>query len=89
MGSFFGVFVGCTISNYREVKAHPEILAANSAPWYYFGALQSLMLFLTVVVICVIIKLIIRHKIKRKDDTLSGIRLIHAEKSLRLTRPEA
>ena len=64
MGSFFGVFVGNTISNYREVKAHPEILVGNSAPWYCFGALQSLMLFLAVVVICVIIKLIIRHKTK-------------------------
>ena len=64
MGSFFGVFVGRTISNYRWYQKHPEIYVGNSAPWYYFGALQSLMLFLAVVVICVIIKLIIRHKIK-------------------------
>lgn len=64
MGSFFGVFVGNTISNYRYVRTHPEIYEANSAPWYCFGALQSLMLFLVVVVICVIIKLFIRHRNK-------------------------
>ncbi len=64
MGSFFGVFVGRTISNYRSYQTHPETYVGNSAPWYCFGALQSLMLFLAVVVICVIIKLIIRHKIK-------------------------
>lgn len=64
MGSFFGVFVGRTISNYRWYQTHPEIYVGNSAPWYCFEALQSLMLFLAVVVICVIIKLIIRHKIK-------------------------
>ena len=64
MGSFFGVFVGRTISNYRSYQTHPGIYVGNSAPWYCFGALQSLMLFLAVVVICVIIKLIIRHKIK-------------------------
>ena len=64
MGSFFGVFVGRTISNYRSYQTHPEIYVGNSAPWYCFGALQSLMLFLAVVVICVIIQLIIRHKTK-------------------------
>ena len=37
--------------------------AANSAPWYY-GASSSLILFVAVVVICVVIKLIIRNKTK-------------------------
>lgn len=64
MGSFFGVFVGNTISNYRYFRTHPEIYQANSAPWYCFGALQSLMLFLAVVVICLIIKLLIRRRNK-------------------------
>ena len=62
MGSFFGVFVGSTIANYREYRAFPEIYAARSAPWYYYGALGSLILFAAVVVICVVIKLIIRKK---------------------------
>lgn len=64
MGSFFGVFVGNTIANYRQYCAMPEIYAGNSAPWYCFGALQSFMLFLAIVIICVVIKLVIQKKIK-------------------------
>lgn len=64
MGSFFGVFVGDLIYTYRNYRQFQEIYAAaNSAPWYY-GAADSLILFLTVVIICVIIKLIIRKKMK-------------------------
>ncbi len=66
MGSFFGVFVGRTISNYREYCNYPEIYVGNSAPWYCFGALQSFLLFAAVVIVCVVIKLIIRRNIKRK-----------------------
>ena len=62
MGSFFGVFIGCTISNYRDYRANPEIYMVNSAPWYYFGALQGLILFLVIVIICVITKLLIKHR---------------------------
>lgn len=69
MGSFFGVFVGNTIANYREYCNHPEIYEANSAPWYCFGALQSFLLFAAVVIVCVAIKLIIRRKMKKmKSD---------------------
>ena len=64
MGSFFGVFIGDLISSYKNYQQYKEIYdAANSAPWY-FGATDSLILFLTVVIICVIIKLIIRKKMK-------------------------
>lgn len=64
MGSFFGVFVGDLISTYRHYRQFQEIYdAANSAPWYY-GAADSLILFLTVVIVCVVIKLIIRKKMK-------------------------
>ena len=65
MGSFFGVFVGSTIANYREYRAYPEIYEASSAPWYYHGALTSFILFLAVVIICVLIKLLIRKKAKK------------------------
>ena len=37
--------------------------ATNSAPWYY-GAADTLMLFLSVVILCVIIKLIVRKRMK-------------------------
>ncbi len=65
MGSFFGVFVGSTIANYREYRTYPEIYEASSAPWYYHGALTSFILFLAVVIICVLIKLLIRKKAKK------------------------
>lgn len=67
MGSFFGVFVGNTIANYRHYHAFPEIYVGNSAPWYCFGALQSFMLFLVVVIICVVIKLVIRKKTRGSE----------------------
>ena len=64
MGSFFGVFLGDLITNYRNYRQFHEIYdATNSAPWYY-GAADSLILFLTVVIICVVIKLIVRKKMK-------------------------
>ena len=62
MGSFFGVFVGRLIASYRNYQKLHEIYdATNSAPWYY-GAIDSLILFIAVVVICVVIKLIIHTK---------------------------
>lgn len=65
MGSFFGVFVGDLIANYRNYQQFHEIYdATNSAPWYY-GAISSLILFIAVVIVCVIIKLIIRNKAKQ------------------------
>ena len=61
MGSFFGVFVGDLMANYKNYLRFREIYdAANSAPWYY-GAGSSLILFLAVVLVCVVIKLIL-HK---------------------------
>ena len=60
MGSFFGVFIGDLVSTYKHYRQFREIYdAANSAPWYY-GAADSLILFLSVVMICVVIKLIVR-----------------------------
>lgn len=60
MGSFFGVFIGSTISNYREYMQMPDIYEMRPEPWYCYGALSSFLLFIAVVVICVIIKIIIR-----------------------------
>ncbi len=64
MGSFFGVFVGDLIANYRKYRQFHEIYdAINSAPWYY-RALPSLILFIAIVIVCVVIKLIIRNRTK-------------------------
>ena len=62
MGSFFGVFVGSAIANYRAFRHYPEIFEVRSAPWYCYGALQSLILFAAVVIICVLLKRAIRKK---------------------------
>lgn len=66
MGSFFGVFIGTTIMNYREYLRMPDIYEMRPAPWYCYGALTSLLLFCAVVVICVIIKIIIRRHDKKR-----------------------
>lgn len=66
MGSFFGVFIGNTISNYREYRAFPEIYEIRPAPWWVYGALPSFILFIAVVVICVVLKFVIHIKLKKK-----------------------
>ncbi len=64
MGSFFGVFIGNLIADYRNYQQFHEIYdTINSAPWYY-GALSSLILFIAVIIVCVVIKLIMRNKTK-------------------------
>lgn len=68
MGLFFGVFIGNTIVNYREYRAFPEIYEMRSAPWYCYGALTSFILFMAVVVACVLIKIIIRVFVRKKDE---------------------
>jgi len=60
MGLFFGVFIGTTIMNYREYCHMPDIYEMRPAPWYCYGALTSFLLFIAVVVICLILKIIIR-----------------------------
>ena len=66
MRSFFGVFIGDLFANYKNYRQFHEIYdATNSAPWYY-GAISSLILFIAVVIVCVIIKLIIRNKTKQQ-----------------------
>ena len=66
MGSFFGVFIGDLFANYKNYRQfHENYDATNSAPWYY-GAISSLILFIAVVIVCVIIKLIIRNKTKQQ-----------------------
>ena len=81
MGSFFGVFIGDLIANYKNYQQFHEIYdATNSAPWYY-GSLSSLILFLAVVIICVVVKLIIRNKAKY-GVLYSGARTMMHEKKL-------
>ena len=68
MGSFFGVFIGNTIANYRDCRSFPEIYEMRSAPWYCYGALTSFILFMAVVVVCVLVKIIIRVFVRKKGE---------------------
>ena len=40
MGSFFGVFIGSTISNYREYMQMPDIYEMQPEQWYCHVALS-------------------------------------------------
>lgn len=71
MGAFFGNFAGNTIANYKEYVQLPEIYAMRPAPWFCYGALQSLILFVAVTVICVVIKKIISVKMKRNASAVT------------------
>lgn len=34
MGAAVGIFIGRSLWLWQDVNAHPELYAANSAPWY-------------------------------------------------------
>ena len=65
IGSFIGVLIGHGIYVLRDFKAHPDLYAMQSAPWYTSILLYGVMTII-VVAIAVIIKLIIRKKIKKQ-----------------------
>lgn len=66
IGGFIGVFVGYCIYIYWEYKTFPEIYAMQSAPWYTSILLNGA-LTIAVVAICAIIKMIIKHYIKKSN----------------------
>ena len=63
IGSFIGVFIGFGIYKFWHFKTYPNLYAMQSAPWYtellLGGALVAV-----VVVVCIILKLIIRKNSK-------------------------
>ena len=64
IGVFVGVFIGHGIYVFWDFKAHPDLYAMQSAPWYtsilFYGVATAVVL-----VIAIIIKLIIRQKLKQ------------------------
>lgn len=64
MGCFIGAFIGGTIFKYIDYKNHPELFAMQSAPWYIGIRITGIAL-IVVLIICVIIKIIIRKKMDR------------------------
>ena len=65
IGAFIGVFIGHGIYVIWNFKTHPELYAMQSAPWYtsilVYGAFT-----IAVLLICFVIKAIIKHKQKKK-----------------------
>lgn len=63
-GAFVGVFIGHGLYVFWDFKAHPDLYAMQSAPWYtsilLYGAMTAAILLAALVV-----KLIIRQKAKR------------------------
>ena len=61
MGTFTCVFIGGGVYKYFDYKNHPDLYAMQSAPWYT-GIQIAGMALMIVLIICVIIKIIIRWK---------------------------
>ncbi|MEG0854806.1 MAG: hypothetical protein RSF82_13095 [Angelakisella sp.] len=65
MGSFVGVTIGHSIYKYLNYRKYPDLYAMQSAPWYssillYFG------FTVVVLLICSIVKIIIKQKTSNK-----------------------
>ncbi len=64
IGAFVGVFIGRSIYVYWDFKTHPDLYAAQSAPWYT-SILVSGAFTVIVVLLAFIIKLVIRKYMKK------------------------
>lgn len=64
MGSFIGIFIGTSISQYSRYKKHPELYAMQSAPWYLSIQLTGIALVILLIV-SIVVKLMIRKKLQR------------------------
>ena len=64
IGGFIGAFIGGSIFRYLDYKNYPELVVMQSAPWYT-GIQISGIALIVVLIICVLIKIIIRKKMNR------------------------
>ncbi|MBD5450756.1 MAG: hypothetical protein HDR28_11565 [Lachnospiraceae bacterium] len=65
IGAFIGVFIGHGIYVFWDYKTHPDLYAMQSAPWYTSILVYGLFTIVTLIV-GIMIKLIIRHKLKQQ-----------------------
>ena len=63
MGAFIGVFIGRVFFVVWNFKTSPELYAMQSAPWYT-SILVSAVFTLVVLLVCVMIKAIIKRMAK-------------------------
>lgn len=64
IGSFVGVFIGFSIYKLLDYKAHLDLYAMQSAPWYMSILVQGIV-SVVVLVAAVLIKMIIRNKLRK------------------------
>ena len=64
MGSFTGVFIGGAIFKYLDYKKYPDLYAMQSAPWYTGIQITGIAL-IAVLIICALVKIIIRNKMSQ------------------------
>ena len=65
MGSLMGAFVGRSLCIVWRFKTHPELYAMQSAPWYTSILVHGAFTFV-ILLICFVIKAVIKHKQKKK-----------------------
>lgn len=61
--SFFVILIK-TSMDFFEYKRFPELYASYSAPWYTEALLYSTASF-AVIIVCVVLRMTIRHKMKK------------------------
>ena len=66
MASFTGVFIGRSIHIISDYKKNPELYAFQSSPWYT-GVFVNGIFTLIVLVICLIIKTILKYIKNRRN----------------------
>ncbi len=65
IGSFIGVFIGLGIYKFWHFKTYPNLYAMQSAPWYIELLLYGSMVAV-VVVVCFVLRVIIRRRMKKE-----------------------
>ena len=63
VGVVAGVLIGRGICVYWDFRTHPDVYAVQSAPWYT-SILTDAIFCLIAIVVCLVIKWIIRGRIK-------------------------
>lgn len=59
-----GAWIGAAVYRFVDYKMHPEVYAAQSAPWYTDILIQGI-ITAVLVIVCVIVLLILKRKKKR------------------------
>jgi len=66
IGAFVGSFIGYGIYVVWTFKTHPELYTMQSAPWYTSIWVYGIFTF-TVLLVCIVMKALIKHRAKKKD----------------------